>query len=151
MYQSKSESLRRRINTVWFLHLYSHPNRFLILFFPFFFKYFFRKSHSTISLFDLRTRVRKHMLIPLKGNERLPVEIGWVPRDVEITNDIISPIIQELISTSPPDVPLTFDPASAWGDVFNILLFSFYSLLFLCVLKFELHGQLHGRGFGDVE
>ncbi|KAF9875550.1 hypothetical protein CkaCkLH20_06931 [Colletotrichum karsti] len=47
-------------------------------------------------------------------NERLPVELGWVPPDVAI-DATVGPIVQDIIAQSPPDVPLTFTPqTSAW-------------------------------------
>lgn len=45
------------------------------------------------------------------GNERIPVELGWRPSDVEIDTTIGS-IVQDLIAQSPPDVPLTFTPSN---------------------------------------
>ncbi|OHW95227.1 deoxyribonuclease-related protein [Colletotrichum incanum] len=46
------------------------------------------------------------------GNERLPVEIGWVPVDTPIDAQLAQ-IIRDIIDQSPPSVPLTFTPQDA--------------------------------------
>ncbi|GKT92668.1 deoxyribonuclease-related protein [Colletotrichum tofieldiae] len=45
-------------------------------------------------------------------NERLPVEIGWVPVDTPIDVQLAE-IVRDIIGQSPPDVPLTFTPQAA--------------------------------------
>lgn len=67
-----------------------------------FFEYFFRKSSGSTLHFSLC------ILKGCVGNERLPVELGWMPGTTEIGAATAQSLIAAMVSASPNDVPLLF-------------------------------------------